>query len=400
MMFLKNGQIQAAREMNPRGCWILLSNESETFLLGLSNELAPSSDGWVLISPYGDFRKEKETRQPDGSMRYQPYIQRVNKPAAERMVREFETVMGSKALGTIKRFVSGKPIYSGHPDDNPVKYTDHTRYGMFAALRAGDDGFYGRPVLSEDAEPVLANEGKKWLSPFWAVELTGETEGGVPVCMPVKLISAGLTASPNIRGGQPLANEEERKTMEFLKRLAVLLALANTAGEAEVETAVKDLKAKADGVPALENEAGTAKSRVTTLENEFTAMKTRAEAAEAAAKSERTARVELIANTAIETGRISLAEKPAAVTALSNESSFSTEASRLATLPPKYKTQSQTGDLGQRQQVIANEQDRHNKRLEIANENYGNGTKGVTWDDAWAKAKRDHKELFEDPPKQ
>lgn len=366
---------------------LALENEGlgEIPALGLENELQ-TTDGWVRISPFGDFPKEREVRQADGSVRYDRYIQRVDRPAAEELVNQFRTLLGSETLGKVKRFLGGTPIFRGHPDlpGAESRYPDKTRYGMFADLDAREDGLYGKAVLAEDSAGLLENDGLKYLSPFWLVRLTGQVEGGVPVCTPVKLISAGLTRSPNIKGGQPLANENT-VMKELLQRLAVLLALANEATEDQITAEITKLKTQSGQVPALENELAPLRQKVTSLENDNAQAVNRL-------KSLRATHAGVLIGTALATGKITPAEKPAWETALANEAEFEAKAAEIQALQPKLKTQSAVGELGQRKvELLANESDRRARVQELVGEKFA---KGLRYDAAFAVVMRENPELF------
>jgi phage I-like protein len=245
---------------------------SASGLIGLENEFQVGADGWVRIAPYGESIKERIFRHQDGREEQQTFVQQLDRTAAEEMVRKF-----TSPWGRLKRFVRGLPIYKRHPDlqDHApgtvianALANDKTPCGMFAQLEARDDGFYGKPVVTEAGQLAIENEGLKWLSPFWWVKLAGETSNGTPITRPTELISAGLTDRPNIQGGQALANQREKEHMNKQKLLAALskvgLALANEATDEQIETAIAGLVPKT--VTALENDKTTLTQAKSTAE--------------------------------------------------------------------------------------------------------------------------------------
>lgn len=354
--------------------------------LGLANQFASLHDGWIRISPYGDFPKERAALQPDGSIRYERYLQRVDRSAAETMVRQFNTLLGSEALGQFKRFVVGTPIYKGHPDlpEAARPSPDPTRYGLVSGLEARPDGLYGRIVLAEDAPIMIARDGLKWLSPYWLVRLTGQIIDGAPVCSPVKLLSAGLTRSPNIQGGQPLANERQPAPMEKYILIS-LLGLANDASEEQIQSALTDLKAKAARIPALESQAAQLAAQLARLENENSANLNRLQ-------RERQTCINLLLDSSIHSGRITAGERAAWEKALSNEDDFETKAGEISRLVPKIKTVSLTGNLGQRHAALENESDRRAFLLALVSEKQ---SKGLSYDEAFAAVHRENPDLFQ-----
>jgi hypothetical protein len=399
---------------------IALANEDRENLVGLANEFAVGEDGWVRIAPYGDSIKERETRQPDGSVRAERFVQRFTPEAGAEMARR-----GNSLWGKIRRFRVGVPIYRRHPD--LAKHSPNTvqaapsgpqaEHGVFADLDARADGLYGRPVLTAAGQHAIENEGMKYLSPFWWTKKLGE-ENGATIVEPVELISAGLTDRPNIAGGEALANQKDSETKKqeesMKKRLIELLgllgvALANEADEAAVEAgvaaAMEKAKASADAATALANEktaldAGKAEAEAklateqaahaatqTALANERTAR----EAAQAKATAERKARIDLVLDQAVAAGRITPAERPTWATALANETEFDAKSAELARAAGKVKTASAIGDIGGRKgeatlskgaQIVA----LANERLK----DFGND-----WDQAYASVRKSHPALFD-----
>ncbi len=385
-----------SRKTGPGRNAIALANDTEPSsdgLIGLENDFTIANDGWVRISPYGDHIKERMTRQPDGTSRREVFVQRVDRAAAEAIVAKSKTL-----FGRIKRFFVGIPIFRGHPDlatHSPSTVTelanDGQSHGMFAELAAREDGLYGRPVVTPAGQAAIENEGLKFLSPFWWVKIVGEANG-VPIVSPIELISAGLTRTPNIRGGEALANQGDAAASHtnqpkdmHLATLIALLALANDATEAKVTESIKTLKARADGIAALENEKTTATTAAQTATAEVTRLKT-------ALANERQARVGLVLDRAIAEGRITDADRPAWQTALENEAAFEAKTAELLAKAKVLKTTSKTLDVGTRKLAISNEAERRTALQTLLDEKMRSGMDYTT---AFNAVKSENPALFE-----
>jgi phage I-like protein len=142
------------------------------------------------LSPLGDFNHGEG-------------IQRVDRAAADEMVRQFNSFRGQ-----LSRRFAGLPIYVGHPDVPALRpqYPDDTVYGRINRLLIEDEGLAAEIEWEPDAEAMLAYGRYKFLSPYWEAEEIA-VENGRSILRPVRLISAGLTNQPNLPV-LPLANEE------------------------------------------------------------------------------------------------------------------------------------------------------------------------------------------------
>ena len=145
----------------------------------------------IRIVEYGDFP------HPKG-------LQRVNEPVARALVEHFHSLRGLLA----RRF-GGVPIYAGHPDDPEFAgqpgHGDTRAHGWITELFALSDGLYASVRWGKTGRELLDNASYKFLSPRWAMKDLG---GGV--FEPVRLISVGLTNTPNIPG-DVIANESAPK---------------------------------------------------------------------------------------------------------------------------------------------------------------------------------------------
>lgn len=134
-------------------------------------------------------------------------LQRVTFEVARSLEDCFHSLRGRLA----RRF-GGLPVYVGHPDDPEYAgrpgHVDTRAHGWVMDLRAKPDGLYGEIKWSRTGRELLDNASYKFLSPRWVMRSLGKG-----VFEPVRLLSIGLTNTPNIPG-EVIANE----------RLSTLLA--------------------------------------------------------------------------------------------------------------------------------------------------------------------------------
>jgi len=134
----------------------------------------------IRIVEYGEFP------HPKG-------LQRVNYPVAKHLVDEFHSLRGRLA-----RKFGGVPVYAGHPDDPEFAgapgHTDARAHGWIVELFAREDGLYGSIRWGKTGRELIENASYKFLSPRWAMREAGG------VFEPARLLSVGLTNTPNIPG--------------------------------------------------------------------------------------------------------------------------------------------------------------------------------------------------------
>jgi hypothetical protein len=127
-------------------------------------------------------------------------LQRVSFEVARRLEDGFHSLRGLLA-----RHFGGLPVYVGHPDDPEYAgqpgHTDTRAHGWITDLRAKPDGLYGEIKWSKSGRELIDNANYKFFSPRWMMRSVG---GGV--FEPVRLLSLGLTNTPNIPG-EVIANE-------------------------------------------------------------------------------------------------------------------------------------------------------------------------------------------------
>ncbi|HEY3761586.1 MAG TPA: hypothetical protein VGN23_07555 [Verrucomicrobiae bacterium] len=169
------------------------------------NELTIESDGWAMIAPFGDYPSEALLPTADGKLKRQRAIQRITRESAEGMVAQFHN-----SRAGLKKFIRGCNIYVGHPDMPGLesRYPDKEPKGVFADMEVRERGVYGLPVFTSEGMELV--EGRKLVNGQRVrgfsgrlVEATPDGEAvaegrRVPVFVPTKIASAGLTASPHL----------------------------------------------------------------------------------------------------------------------------------------------------------------------------------------------------------
>ena len=147
----------------------------------LVNRFAPPVDGWIQISPLGNF--------PHGSGVVQ--------------------VVDAEAVQALANSYAGDLLLDfDHESSDPTKRT--TAAGWIDAVEARADGLWGHVRWSAAGETALANGEYRFVSPVWDVEeLAGVTEPGKRKRVrPVQLLEAGLTNKPNLKTLKPISNRE------------------------------------------------------------------------------------------------------------------------------------------------------------------------------------------------
>ena len=149
-----------------------------------------------------------------GEHPHQKGLQRVSFEVARRLEDNFHSLRGLLA----RRF-GGLPVYVGHPDDSEYAgqpgHSDTRAHGWIVDLRAKPDGLYGEIKWSKSGRELLDNANYKFFSPRWVM-----TSVGNGIFEPVRLLSVGLTNTPNIPG-DVIANEAAATASEGSRVVAV-----------------------------------------------------------------------------------------------------------------------------------------------------------------------------------
>ena len=164
--------------------------------------------------------------------------------------------------------------------------------------------------------------------------------------LPVQMLNDASASAAAAAASKKTGDLPNAQTMDRTKLIAALIAagasLAADANDDTVLGAVNDLGKRAGSVTSLANEKAAVDTKLANAQAEAADLKTKLTAAEEKAKTaettlanERTARVTDLLDGAIQTGRITPAEKPTWERRL--KADFANEAPALAALEPKVK---------------------------------------------------------------
>ncbi|MCL1921986.1 MAG: phage protease [Kiritimatiellaeota bacterium] len=318
------------------------------------NETAPikaAHDFSRLTIPFGDY----PFALPDGKS----VTQRFTPESARDICAE---LANSVSTGKSK----GIPIYHGHPDvpDLAPKYPDKRAYGWIMRAEATGTGLDLFPEWNEEPKNHFSH-----ISPFWMMRRSDYRVS--------TLISIALVNNPNIPELR-LPNEEVEKTKNEenimdMKRLALILGLAEDADEAAIEAEITRLRTA----------AADADTRAQAADAE-------AEAQKEAFANERTARIGATLDQALADGRITPAQRGAWEERLTRD--FAAGSVALANEKPAVKT----AELGKPPRVSdggAQEASVAQQILALANEKMHKQS-GLPFDRAYAQVKAERPDLF------
>jgi hypothetical protein len=307
-------------------------------------------DGWALIAPFGEHPKMRIVKR-NGTLREEKFIQILDNESADQLLSRENSL-----FRRLRRALVGIPVYKGHPDlgdyepETPGGAERKEIIGAIDQVRKTGRGLEGHFVLTPAGADAVEKQGCKYPSALWYV-MPVARRGDAVLARPFKLLSAGLTAHPNISGVESLANARgaERKAltkepdMKLITGWLLAKGVAVAGGDAPTETQVVEAlqqfhTARAGELTALGNEkaalAGSQaelKSQSTVLENENAALKTRV-------ASERQGRAAAVADLAIARGKATVAERAMKIQALENAVDFERETSALLSSATKFKT--------------------------------------------------------------
>jgi hypothetical protein len=343
------------------------------------NQIAVAADGWAQLAPFGDYPGQAMLRQPDGTIKTVPAIQRLDRAAADLMVGRFKS-----PWNRLKRYFTGCPIYAGHPDVPAFAndYPDKSPKGMIVDLEARADGLFCKPVFTPEGSDLVENRKLRAFSAYWSArEIGGQPAPGgrfLKLYRPDFLKSAGLTNHPNLP--VHLLNEAQPPTSAPVKKQIVLdflaahgITLANEAADGDIAAALHQL---GDRVTSAESGLATRDGELESLRSELA--------------NERQARIGVLLDHAVAAGRITPAQRPDWAARLGAD--FANAAAALGKLVPALKTTALTRDFGARKVEIANAGERRDA-LEslIRAEMTGNGG---DYDRAFATVQKANPALF------
>lgn len=277
------------------------------------------STEWIRIARYGDHP-------------HQTGMQRFHKGEAEEMVRRHKA-----ALTRLKNNLLGGsnaiPIYRGHPDEaafaiNP-DHEDNTVYGFATDLEARDDGLYIKREMTEAGNALLKSAGKLYFSPRWV--MWTKASGNHPF----KLLSLGMTRTPNISGSAANATTPtENKESTMLKALLTVLGYeaGNIEAAANAKADSEEYKAVMAHAKKLAEDAGTLEKTtadLTAANSKLEEQKKQITAANEDFSKERAARAALIVDTAVSNGKVTAARRDSEVGKLIDSTDFSAAANAI-----------------------------------------------------------------------
>jgi len=185
-------------------------NDYHEIPLLLANEAATlDEEGWALIAPFGEHPKTRIVKK-NGKLVEEKFIQVLDNESAEQLLSRENSL-----FRRIRRAVVGIPVYKGHPDLRD--YAPETAgaalkkeiIGAIDRVKKTGRGIEAHFVLTPAGADAVENEGCKYPSALWLVQPIGH-RGTATLARPFKLLSAGLTAHPNICGVESLANTGSR----------------------------------------------------------------------------------------------------------------------------------------------------------------------------------------------
>jgi hypothetical protein len=326
----------------------------------LANEAALNEDGWALIAPFGEHPKTRFVKK-NGAMQREHFIQVLDHQSADQLLSRENSL-----FRRIRRAVVGIPVYKGHPDlgdYSPESAGGGAKKEIIGAIdqvRKTERGLEAHFILTPAGADAVERQGCKYPSALWYVQPVGR-RGGAVLARPFKLLSAGLTAHPNISGVESLANarhagptQEMTATQEpdmklitgWLLAHGAKLAQAHNPAESEVLAALQQLHSSAAGeVAALGNENSTLtgentdlKSRISNLEASASVLENESRDLKAQISRLKTQRAAGVVDLAIARGKLAVSERPARVAALENSEEFDRESAALLDAPARFKT--------------------------------------------------------------
>jgi hypothetical protein len=301
---------------------------------------------WFQVAPYGEHANRVG-------------LQVFTKEAADKMVASFNSL-----ASRVGRLFRGAPIYAGHPDVDPARWPDSRRLGKIVALEARNDGLYAKAEWNTLGAENNEQGYYVYPSPRWLCEKAAK---GIS---PVELVSVGLTNTPNIRSSAPVTANDE--------------AAGGGAGDqTERSDLANDLEVANAQVTTLTGERDAANAQVAERTTERDALQAQLTAANDALAAERGLRRECILDYAVESGRITPADRPALV-ALFNSDWAAAEAD-LKGRKAAYNTQplNLPKDRGQ----LADAAARRAAQLEAVNAVMSES--GRSYDEAWELIQKD-----------
>ena len=320
---------------------------------------------------------------PYGKHQHKQGLQILDRAAADEMAANHNSLLGK--MGRVLTGGTPKyPVYIGHPDLPGSKDTDKRSYAWIENVIPEETGVRFPVKWSEPGQELIANGHFLFYSPLW---WTKKVAGGI---RPVALKSMGLTNDPNIpvpalaneATGEDAAHEDSETSTEETTEDTImnpeLLALLGLTDGATLEEVMAEITALKDAATQAATDKQTQADKATTAATDMQAANERVTALEG--------RLKIVANALVQGAVLAGQLTPAEVEAKADEilaaNDFETAVGEIGKLPVKFKTSSQTGDLGaskvrlvvaandassaareERRQLVASEYERTNAAL-------------------------------------
>ncbi|MGC4068428.1 MAG: hypothetical protein QM784_28035 [Polyangiaceae bacterium] len=279
----------------------------------------------------------------------------------------------NSALAKLGRIFRGTPIYVGHPDVDPARYPDTRRVGKVMKLEAREDGLWGQAAWNTLGEENRQQGFHVYPSPFWLCVAASNGQG----IEPVELVSVGLTNTPNIRTSRPAtANDAGASAANDASVTGLIANVRKALTDAGVMNA-------ADKDEVIITAVGNLISNIGYARQEADRRKQELDAAIKAKNDATAAHRDALLDHAIESGRITKAEREGLVAAFNDDFAKAAETAKAKT--PAYNTAELS--LARDRAPLA---DRARAARGPAEGRGGpdGGRQGPDLDDAWAAAKR------------
>ncbi len=353
------------------------------------------------LSDYGEF--------PVTDVRGKDIIQVVDRGVGETLALNFGSLSTKFAT-----FFRGIPMFEGHADDAEwLKRNPGHRASAVARIKSiepEDDGIYATAAINSAGVDLLGGDAPKYSghSPNWRLS---QVPGKPGYYKPILLWSVALTNTPNIMTNtialnslQGVAEDAENQSPES----------AASAGGASENQETNDMKLTPEALQALgfapdadpstdeisaaivkiASDQAEAKAKMATAEGETTAANSRATRLETELKLVKGSAVETVITDAINTGRITEADKDKWTEALNTD--FASESAKIGKLMPTINTQDKIGTLprGQGAPTASTTEALNSALRGIASENGLDLSKTPDYDKAWGMLRAAKPELF------
>ncbi len=351
------------------------------------------------LSDYGEF--------PVTDVRGKDIMQVIDKGVGETLAMNFGSLRGKFAT-----FFRGIPMFEGHADDAEwLKRNPGHKASAIARIKSiepQDDAIWATASINSAGVDLLGGDAPKYTghSPNWRLS---QIPGKPGYYKPILLWSVALTNTPNIMTntialnslqgvGDPdpspdagdsgeTENQENNNEMKLTPDALKALGFAPDA-----EPTIDEISA---AIVKMFSAKATAEADKATAEGETTAVNSRLTVLQTELNLVRGAAVETVITDAINSGRITEADKPAWTAALNT--SFASESAKLKTLMPVLNTKNKVAGKTdkERGQLAATTTDALNTAVRsIAKENGLDLTNTADYDIAWTMLRTAKPELF------